>query len=182
MVKQTSKYGVLAMVGFTAACVGILLYLWLTFGGPIPLRAEGYRFQVEFPEAGQLTQEADVRISGVNVGRVKRKEANPQTGVTDATIELQSEFAPIPVDTTAILRQKTLLGETYVELTPGAGARSPTARPCSSIQLLNALRVSGSKARKISSSSTVGVTAPAGSVPPSASIRVPPPTPGVSST
>src|SRR6478736_3184015 len=120
MVKQTSRYGVLAMVGFTAACVGILLYLWLTFGGPIPLRAEGYRFQVEFPEAGQLTQEADVRISGVNVGKVKTKQANPQTGVTDATIELQDEFAPIPVDTTAILRQKTLLGETYVELTPGA--------------------------------------------------------------
>jgi phospholipid/cholesterol/gamma-HCH transport system substrate-binding protein len=121
MVKQTSRYGVLAMVGFTAACVGILLYLWLTFGGPIPLRAEGYRFQVEFPEAGQLTQEADVRISGVNVGKVKTKQANPQTGVTDATIELQDEFAPIPVDTKAILRQKTLLGETYVELTPGVG-------------------------------------------------------------
>ncbi|HEU0019242.1 MAG TPA: MlaD family protein [Thermoleophilaceae bacterium] len=121
MVKQTSRFGVLAMVGFTAACVGILLYLWLTFGGSIPLRAEGYRFQVEIPEAGQLTQEADVRISGVNVGKVKTKDANPRTGVTDATIELDDEFAPIPVNTRAILRQKTLLGETYVELTPGAG-------------------------------------------------------------
>ena len=119
MVKQTSRYGVLAMVGFTAACVGILLYLWLAFGGSIPLRAESYRFQVRFPEAGQLTQEADVRISGVNVGKVKTKQANPRTGLTDATIELDSEFAPIPVDTKAIIRQKTLLGETYVELTPG---------------------------------------------------------------
>jgi phospholipid/cholesterol/gamma-HCH transport system substrate-binding protein len=140
MVKQTSRYGVLALIGFTAACVGILLYLWLTFGGSIPLRAESYRFEVRFPEAGQLTQEADVRISGVNVGKVKRKRANPSTGVTDATIELQADYAPIPVDTRAILRQKTLLGETYVELTPGnrsgrmladggtlpAGAVSPT--------------------------------------------------------
>jgi virulence factor Mce-like protein len=140
MVKQTSRYGVLALIGFTAACVGILLYLWLTFGGSIPLRAESYRFEVRFPEAGQLTQEADVRISGVNVGKVKRKRANPTTGVTDATIELQADYAPIPVDTRAILRQKTLLGETYVELTPGdrsgrmladggtlpAGAVSPT--------------------------------------------------------
>ena len=123
MVKQTSRTGVLAMVGFTAACVGILLYLWLTFGGSIPLRAESYRFDVRFPEAGQLTQEADVRISGVNVGKVKRKEANPRTGVTDATIELDSDYAPIPVDTKAILRQKTLLGETYVELAPGTGTR-----------------------------------------------------------
>jgi phospholipid/cholesterol/gamma-HCH transport system substrate-binding protein len=119
MVKHTSRYGVLAMIAFTVACVGIVLYLWLAFGGSIPLRAESYRFHVDFPEAGQLTQEADVRISGVNVGKVKRKEANTQTGITDVTIELQSEFAPIPVATKAILRQKTLLGETYVELTPG---------------------------------------------------------------
>jgi phospholipid/cholesterol/gamma-HCH transport system substrate-binding protein len=123
MVKQTSRSGVLALIGFTAACVGILLYLWLTFGGSIPLRAESYRFEVRFPEAGQLTQEADVRISGVNVGKVKRKRANPSTGVTDATIELQADYAPIPADTRAILRQKTLLGETYVELTPGGGDR-----------------------------------------------------------
>jgi phospholipid/cholesterol/gamma-HCH transport system substrate-binding protein len=123
MVKQTSRYGVLALIGFTAACVGILLYLWLTFGGSIPLRAESYRFDVRFPEAGQLAQEADVRISGVNVGKVKHKQANGQTGVTDATIELQEQYAPIPVDTRAILRQKTLLGETYVELTPGRGTR-----------------------------------------------------------
>ena len=32
---------------------------------------------------------------------------------------MNREYAPIPNDTRAILRQKTLLGETYVELTPG---------------------------------------------------------------
>ncbi len=119
MVKQTSRYGVVAMVGFTAACVGIVLYLWVAFGGPTPLGAEGYRFEVRFPEAGQLTKEADVRISGVNVGKVKQLDANPRTGVSEATIELDAQYAPIPVDTRAVLRQKTLLGETYVELTPG---------------------------------------------------------------
>ena len=110
---------ILAMVAFTGACVGILLYLWLTFGGSIPLRAEGYRFEARFPEASQLAQEADVRISGVNVGRVKSKDANPETGLTEVTIELTDAYAPIPRDTRAILRQKTLLGETYVELSPG---------------------------------------------------------------
>ena len=76
-----------AMVGFTASCVGLLLYLWLTFGGSVPLRAEGYRFDVKFPEAAQLAQEADVRISGVNVGKVKKKIPYRQTGVSDVTIE-----------------------------------------------------------------------------------------------
>ena len=36
-----------------------------------------------------------------------------------AELELDAKFAPIPLDTRAILRQKSLLGETYVELTPG---------------------------------------------------------------
>jgi virulence factor Mce-like protein len=110
---------ILAMVAFTASVVGILLYLWTTFGGSIPLRAESYRFHVAFPEAAQLAQEADVRISGVNVGKVKRKVPNRDTGLTDVTIEMDDEFAPVPRDTGAILRQKTLLGETYVELSPG---------------------------------------------------------------
>ena len=33
-----------AMIAFALSCVAILLYLWLTFGGSVPLRAEGYRF------------------------------------------------------------------------------------------------------------------------------------------
>ena len=74
MVKEAPSFGrIFGMLAFTASCVGILLYLWLTFGGAIPLRPEGYRLHVKFPEATQLAQEADVRISGVNVGKVKIK-------------------------------------------------------------------------------------------------------------
>jgi virulence factor Mce-like protein len=36
-------------------------------------------------------------------------------------MDLQPQYAPIPVDTRAILRQKTLLGEAYVELSTGTG-------------------------------------------------------------
>src|SRR5439155_18358570 len=36
-----------------------------------------------------------------------------------ATLSIDPRYAPIPRDARAILRQKTLLGETYVELTPG---------------------------------------------------------------
>jgi virulence factor Mce-like protein len=42
-----------------------------------------------------------------------------QHGATDVTLEIDHQYAPIPKDTRAILRQKTLLGETYVELAPG---------------------------------------------------------------
>jgi phospholipid/cholesterol/gamma-HCH transport system substrate-binding protein len=106
------------MAIFTLSCFGLLLYLWSAFGGPVPLKPHGYRFHASFAEATQLAQEADVRISGVNVGKVKKIDLGDD-GRTDATIELQDKYAPIPEDARAILRQKTLLGETYVELTPG---------------------------------------------------------------
>ena len=80
MVKEAPSAGrIVAMVAFALSCVAILLYLWLVFGGSVPLRPEGYRFDVKFPEATQLAQEADVRISGVNVGKVKTKEPDNET-------------------------------------------------------------------------------------------------------
>ena len=120
MIKQTPSIGrLLLMAGFALSCIGILLFLWLSFGGSTPLKPEGYRFKANFPEATQLAQEADVRISGVNVCKVKKLEKKKSTGTTEAVLELQARYAPLPRDTRAILRQKTLLGETYVELTPG---------------------------------------------------------------
>ena len=42
------------MVVFALSCFGLLLFLWLSFGGPIPLKPQGYRVQVAFPEATTL--------------------------------------------------------------------------------------------------------------------------------
>ena len=120
MQKQAPSLGrIFVMVMFAMSCFGILLYLWLVFGGSTPLKPQGYRVKVNFTEATQLAQEADVRISGVPVGRVKTKELDEDDDSTSVEIELDDRYAPIPADTRAILRQKTLLGETYVELTPG---------------------------------------------------------------
>jgi phospholipid/cholesterol/gamma-HCH transport system substrate-binding protein len=114
-----SPLRIFVMVGFGLSCFGLLLFLWLSFGGPVPLQPEGYRIKAAFPEAATLATEADVRIAGVNVGKVKTKELDKGGAQTLAEIEIDDQYAPIPEDTRAILRQKTLLGETYVELTPG---------------------------------------------------------------
>ena len=123
MQKQAPSLGrLLVIVGFALSCFGLLLFLWLAFGGAVPLKPKGYRIQASFAEATQLAVEADVRISGVPVGRVTAVEANPRTGRALATVEIEERYAPLPADTRATLRQKTLLGETYVELTPGTRA------------------------------------------------------------
>jgi phospholipid/cholesterol/gamma-HCH transport system substrate-binding protein len=120
VIKQAPTPGrIIAMVAFTLSCVGILLFLWLSFGGTIPLKPQGYRVHVLMPEAANLADEADVRISGVPVGKVKSKSVDVKHHATNVTLEIDSRYAPIPKDTTAVLREKTLLGETYVELSPG---------------------------------------------------------------
>jgi len=115
---------ILVMVVFALSCFGLLLFLWLSFGGPVPLKPKGYRVQVNFPEATTLATEADVRVAGVPVGKVRKVEVGDGTNRTVATVELERRYAPLREDARAVLRQKTLLGETYVELTPGRSEKT----------------------------------------------------------
>lgn len=105
------------MIVFALSSFGTLLFLWIAFGGPVPFKANGYQFKLLLPEATQLATTADVRISGVNVGKVVKLDTSRRNR-TEATIELDPKYAPIPRQTKAVLRAKTLLGETFVELAP----------------------------------------------------------------
>src|SRR5207249_7252360 len=89
----------------------------------VPLKPKGYRFTVGFPKSLALAEQSDVRISGVNIGHVVALHPGKE-GRTVATVEVASKYAPIRADMHAILRQKSLLGETYVQLIP----ESRTAR------------------------------------------------------
>jgi virulence factor Mce-like protein len=103
---------------FALSCVGLIFFVWSTLGGSTPLKPRGYEMQITFTDASQLNPNADVRIAGVNVGKVV---AVRQSGLNSkATIDLDREYAPLRSDARAILRQKTLLGETFVELSPGS--------------------------------------------------------------
>jgi phospholipid/cholesterol/gamma-HCH transport system substrate-binding protein len=134
---------VITMVLFALSCVGLLLFLWISFGGTIPFNPQGYEFKVSFPNADQLATQADVRIAGVDVGKVISKSLDTDHNRTIATIELDDQYAPIHADAQAILRMKTILGETYVELTPGSskapaipdGGMLPRGQVTSEVQL-----------------------------------------------
>lgn len=118
MVTQAPKRAaVLAAVGFALSCVGLVIFVWTQFGGSVLFAPQGYRVHVMFRETGLLVPGADVRIAGVNVGRVA---AVSNRGVNSlVTIDISQQYTPIPTDTRAILRQKTLLGEAYVALSAG---------------------------------------------------------------
>ena len=116
---RPSKMALLTIVGFIAGVVGLLIFLWVSFGGSVPLAAQGYRFSVEFAQADELGTQAQVEIAGVPVGEVTSVSLDHRTGLTRAVLQIDHRFAPRPADTRAILRTKTLLGETYVELSAG---------------------------------------------------------------
>ncbi|HEY6762857.1 MAG TPA: MlaD family protein [Baekduia sp.] len=119
MIKTIPTLGRIAVMAlFALSSFGACLYLWMAFGGSSPLKPKGYEIHIAFPEATQLANQSDVRISGVSVGKVVKLGAGADNR-TETTIELKSQYAPIPTNTKAILRVKSLLGETYVELTPG---------------------------------------------------------------
>jgi phospholipid/cholesterol/gamma-HCH transport system substrate-binding protein len=125
MIKTVPTPGRIAIMAlFALSSFGACLYLWMAFGGASPMRPKGYRVQVAFPEATALANQSDVRISGVSVGKVIKLGRAPHNR-TLATMELRTKFAPIPKDTKAILRVKSLLGETFVELTPGDRKHGP---------------------------------------------------------
>jgi len=154
--RAPSTAQLMVIAAFALSCFGILLFLWVTFGGPTPFRAQPYEIKVPFDEATQLAEQSDVRISGVNVGKVQNIVLAPNGRQALATVNIDNKYGPLPDDTRAILRTKTLLGETYIELTPGSnrapkladGGTLPAANVAQSVQLDEIFRTFDPETRK----------------------------------
>jgi phospholipid/cholesterol/gamma-HCH transport system substrate-binding protein len=153
--QRPSNLAMITMVAFTASCVGLLIFLWISFGGTLPFNAQGYRFSVEFNQATELAPNAEVEIAGVTVGHVTSVGLDHRTGLTRAVIQIDHQYVPRPANTRAILRQKTLLGETYVQLSAGNphgpklgdGATLPQGHVAQTVQLDQILNTFDPKTR-----------------------------------
>lgn len=133
MNKQGPSFGqIVVMVAFALSCFGLLLFLWTSFGGPVPLRPKAYQVTTEFQSGSQLASYADVRVSGVTVGKVVKIEK--LQGSAKVTLQIEPKFAPLPRDTRATLRTKTLLGETFVDLSFGSRRAAAAHKPGSFIE------------------------------------------------
>ncbi|MEA2348867.1 MAG: phospholipid/cholesterol/gamma-HCH transport system substrate-binding protein [Thermoleophilaceae bacterium] len=142
---------------FTLSCFLLLMFLWRTFGGEVPLTPQGYRVNALYKEAVLLPVEADVRISGVGVGSVK--SVTRDGNLSKVVLQIDPQFAPLPADTKTVIRRKTLLGEAYVELSPGTppsrggkmlgeGSTLPLSSSKDTVELDEFLRVFDARTRK----------------------------------
>jgi phospholipid/cholesterol/gamma-HCH transport system substrate-binding protein len=155
MVTQAPRRSaMLVALAFTLSCVGLIIFVWTQFAGTVPLAPQSYQVRALFKETGLLVSGADVRISGVNVGRVT--EVKRRGSESLVTMALQERYAPVPADSRAILRQKTLLGEAYVALSPGTrpgprlkdGALLPRSQVAQTQQLDQVLGAFGQPTRE----------------------------------
>lgn len=81
----------------------------------------GYRVNAIFKTGAELVAGDDVSMSGLRVGKIER--LTPMAGATEVTMLLHQEFTPVFKDARAVIRQKNLLGEAYVELNRGTGSQ-----------------------------------------------------------
>ena len=108
-----------SVIAFGAAL--ILAYFYSAAGGNFRIgEGSGYRVSA-VTQPQQILKHADVRSAGVKVGKVSKVINRITPGGTLAIIEmeLKDEFDPIYKNATVTVRQKTLVGENYVDITRG---------------------------------------------------------------
>ena len=111
-----------AVGGLTLLAVAGLLYLATTAQNGLPWQSH-YRIIADVPNADRLVSTDDVMIGGVQVGQVTNVSAVPshpgRQAYVRVTLALDPAVGHLPVDTRTQILSSSVLGATYVQLTPG---------------------------------------------------------------
>jgi virulence factor Mce-like protein len=126
-----------------------------------------YTVKAELPSGANLVVGNDVRIGGSRVGAVSEITAQRhKDGATTAlvTMKLEKDVAPLPEDSTVLVRERSALGLKYVELTRGHqrrgfqdGATIPISQATPQpVELDQVLNMFDAKTRKAAQVNTIG--------------------------
>lgn len=117
------KFRLMSLFVFGALCAVIFGYLWVNSGGRIAgVSSDGYLVSVKIPHVENLVYDSDVMIAGVKVGKVS--DVKVDGNGADVTMRFTTA-APLHGGATVQVRAKTLVDETYLEVTDGDGAALP---------------------------------------------------------
>ena len=113
------KYDAELLVGaLLLGVVGLLGYFSIQLG-QVDLGAARYPLYADFTTAGGLQDGAVVELAGVEIGRVERVRLADYLARVTLKID---ENVRLHTDTQAAIKTKGLIGERYVEITPGHAA------------------------------------------------------------
>ncbi|MDN2495508.1 MCE family protein [Nocardia nova] len=86
----------------------------------------GYQLDLQFVSTMNLPTGADVMMDGLRVGEVEKLTASEKFVNVSAHVK---DGTKVPADVRAVIRQNTLLGDTYIALDHGPVVQGPYLRP-----------------------------------------------------
>lgn len=109
------------VVGFFVL-LGILAlgYLTIRLGKLEIVGGNTYNVQAEFEKVGGIKPGASVEIAGVQIGTVKSVKLDKYQALLDLTLHTGVK---IQEDAIASVKTKGLIGEKYIQITPGASEK-----------------------------------------------------------
>lgn len=112
------------VVVFIMSGLGIFSVLWAKSGGPIPgVTGHGYQISAQFPNVANLAQASDVEMAGVPIGTVSGLSIHNGHVMVHMVLH---RAGPLHRGAQVQILQKTLVGETYVQITDGKGSTLPS--------------------------------------------------------
>ncbi len=105
----------------TVLVIIVAMFLSYNANAGLPF-VPSYQLKLETPSAAALVRGNEVRIGGTRVGAVDEittRRLENGTSVAVIGLKLERAVAPLPKDSTVIIRPKSALGLKYVEITRG---------------------------------------------------------------
>lgn len=155
MVLRHAKAKIASLIIFTIVCIGIFLVLFEKAGGHLGFGSR-YTVNAVMPQTFNLVPNSDVRAAGVKIGEINSVNPDGQDARINFTIDSHTKsFPPIYKNATVQVRIKTLVGESYLDITPGTksagavpnGGTLPVSQNVSSVPLEKVLGMLDPKTR-----------------------------------
>ncbi|RHW28520.1 MCE family protein [Nocardioides immobilis] len=135
-----------ALMAFFGVCALIMYILFSGTGVRRPLVDDGeYTATVVMKDVDNLVKAGQVQIAGVKVGLVRSVRQLPDNGGVEVEFALDDDIAPLHEGAQVRLAERSLVGETYLDLTDGkgdelsAGTELPADAVVPSVQLTDVL-------------------------------------------
>lgn len=94
-----------------------LLFAYQSSGMGISTK-DGYTVSARFANATGINTGSDVRIGGIKIGIVSDMKLDPETYEAQAILRIAGN-TPIPADSSAAIASSGLLGDKFVQISPG---------------------------------------------------------------
>jgi virulence factor Mce-like protein len=156
------RQNAIVILAFAVISISGLLFMAINTGqrfGPLPPQ---YRMSFDVKDADGLVEGSDVRIAGIQVGKVLSVTTTTSGARVTMGLEPAKGYDPVYTDGTVLIRPKSLQGEKYVDLQRGVsnveipdGGLLPQSQAFTQVEVDQVLNSSDAKTRAAMSTSII---------------------------